>query len=865
MLWVMAALSVGSVSAADYYMATTSAGGNYGNAGTLVSPFRTILQFNTVAKPGDTLFIRGGVYITSETIFTASGLPGQPITIRNYPGEVPILDGNRSDPGSGTNGIVLEDGVYSGVDGPKHDLVFDGLVMRNWKRGALYFGDVKSTRTPEYISCYNIVVRNCLVDYCGQLGIRFTHSDHVLIENSIFGRTGWDRNYGSWSSNINFIENNGKNLKVSGCVGYHGVDVSDYHTDGNGMIMDVHGWTAGQFDPAGVVENSLFFANGGAGIAWTNSNNATIVNNTLYDNGKDPTYVHGKSGLVFWNAPDKIVVRNNIIYQPNGVGIKVGDKKPFTNSVFENNNVSGQDGAQDPKFMQANSGNLQLATNSPSRDAGLTNNVPASSIGLDPRVFKIQTTDQPIDWYNLAPDLDFIISQGGLAGCYHPVSRPQGGGVDLGAYEAGNASTPPPVTPPVVPPPGNSNKIQAEAGTWSGSGVGVVTSISGYEGSGAIGPFSADGDQLVVTFPQQPAGNYTLKVRYHVWTAQQNAWVLNGTSSTVTWAANDGGWAVKEIPLTLAAGVPVIGIAKIYGYMSIDYFELVAAGTVPSPPANVAPAVEAGGNQTVPLTSSVSLNGVVSDDGLPANTLTTLWTKISGPGAVTFANGSALATSATFSQVGTYVLRLTATDGQLSTTDNLTIVVSAAAAPNGMTTGDIGVTGLLGSSTWNGSLLTIQGSGADIWGRADAYRFVRESLAGNGDVVVRLDSHVANHPWAKAGIMMRDGTASGARHVSLFMTKERGIAFQYRVTTGGPSYHMAGPALVPPVWLQIIRRGNTYTASVSTNGSAWSTIGQRQVTLNTNAECGLAVTSHQSGVLSTASFSQLLITPVTSN
>ena len=96
---------------------------------------------------------------------------------------------------------------------------------------------------------------------------------------------------------------------------------------------------------------------------------------------------------------------------------------------------------------------------------------------------------------------------------------------------------------------------------------------------------------------------------------------------------------------------------------------------------NQPPIVSAGSNQTVSLPAVASLNGTASDDGLPSgNTLTTTWSKFSGPGTVTFGNLNARSTTASFSVVGSYVLRLTATDGSLSNTANTTITVNAAPA-----------------------------------------------------------------------------------------------------------------------------------------------------------------------------------------
>jgi cytoskeletal protein CcmA (bactofilin family) len=93
-------------------------------------------------------------------------------------------------------------------------------------------------------------------------------------------------------------------------------------------------------------------------------------------------------------------------------------------------------------------------------------------------------------------------------------------------------------------------------------------------------------------------------------------------------------------------------------------------------PVNTAPQVNAGANQTVTFPAAAVLNGSATDDGLPnpPGTLTYAWIKISGPGNATFAEATALSTTVTFSESGTYVLRLTASDSVLSTSSDVTIV-----------------------------------------------------------------------------------------------------------------------------------------------------------------------------------------------
>lgn len=91
---------------------------------------------------------------------------------------------------------------------------------------------------------------------------------------------------------------------------------------------------------------------------------------------------------------------------------------------------------------------------------------------------------------------------------------------------------------------------------------------------------------------------------------------------------------------------------------------------------NAAPIVNAGDDQTITLPNTATLNGTVTDDGLPTSVVNTTWSFVSGPAAVTYANASLPITTATFTAPGTYVLRLTANDSQFTTTDDVTIIVN---------------------------------------------------------------------------------------------------------------------------------------------------------------------------------------------
>lgn len=131
-------------------------------------------------------------------------------------------------------------------------------------------------------------------------------------------------------------------------------------------------------------------------------------------------------------------------------------------------------------------------------------------------------------------------------------------------------------------------------------------------------------------------------------------------------ADESGGQTLTDLSSTAAHGV--LGITS--AVETSDPRRAVAS-------ANDAPEVDAGANQTLQWPSnSVQLLGAVEDDGLPAATLTTNWTKASGPGTVMFSHPNALQTVASFSVAGTYVLRLSASDGELTSADTTEVRIA---------------------------------------------------------------------------------------------------------------------------------------------------------------------------------------------
>ena len=176
---------------------------------------------------------------------------------------------------------------------------------------------------------------------------------------------------------------------------------------------------------------------------------------------------------------------------------------------------------------------------------------------------------------------------------------------------------------------------------------------------------------------------------------------------------------------------------------------------------------------------------------------------------------------------------------------------------------DIGAVGVSGSASDNEGTYTVIGSGADIGGTADALQFASQNLAGDGEIRARIASQTNTNAWAKAGVMIRDGTSAGAVNVLVALTPGNGFSFQSRTTSGGATTTSGSAAAnaAPNNWVRLLRIGTTISGYVSSNGTSWTQIGTSTVGMASTVSFGLAVASHGNTALSTAVIDNVSVTP----
>jgi hypothetical protein len=132
-------------------------------------------------------------------------------------------------------------------------------------------------------------------------------------------------------------------------------------------------------------------------------------------------------------------------------------------------------------------------------------------------------------------------------------------------------------------------------------------------------------------------------------------------------------------------------------------------------------------------------------------------------------------------------------------------------------------------------------------------------------MIARVDS-LDNSPstWAKAGVMIRQGTGTGSQHSMMCMTggDGNGASWQGRVSEGLASVNADATAPVAlPYWVKIERAGNSLTGFLSADGETWTQLGDpREVQMDDPVLIGLALTSHLATQATSAQFSNVSFT-----
>jgi len=202
---------------------------------------------------------------------------------------------------------------------------------------------------------------------------------------------------------------------------------------------------------------------------------------------------------------------------------------------------------------------------------------------------------------------------------------------------------------------------------------------------------------------------------------------------------------------------------------------------------------------------------------------------------------------------------------------------------------DIGPVRRPGRTDFDGRTFVLEAGGSDIGGTRDSFRFASVPMTGDGVVTARVVGPVSSQ-YASVGVMLRRSLEPGSAHASMLIkglplhtwsgvwtvrpdtdapTTGTGSTLvppsqQSAITVGagfpisnlGSLPQSATPLEAPyveaasdgyrlrrPYWVQVVRKGTTFTGLISPDGTTWTEVGSSKLQLGATLYVGIAVCS----------------------
>jgi len=430
--WMMAKLAGWDEDQKAFFVDKNNPAASNNNPGTIGLPWLSIQHAADVASPGDTIYIRNGIYAESVATQNDGNDEMGPIVFSAYPGENPVIDGTNVNANAGfylqnsfikligleirnwqDAGIWAEDASFFeihdceihdmifgvGISGNSHDFLLQNVEVHHFD----LYGIDASPLGDAY--CYNGNFINCLAhtgrdmeqnvdgfalghglqsnfffDHCEAYDVYdgFDISSSSTMINGCRAHNCWNTCYKLWQDQVELVNS----------IGYHGE-----------IAIVQLCWTGSQTETT--LRNCTFYDSQVYTIWIANSNNIINLYNCIISGGEN-------IGLSFEQNSTANYHGNFNLFQNNNPAraISVGYSTEFSLEEIGNgdwNSYAGQD---------ANSEVVQIA----------------NEIFTAPSIFDLHLTsqNQAVDHGSAtwAPDIDF-----------EGTPRPFGYADDIGAYE----------------------------------------------------------------------------------------------------------------------------------------------------------------------------------------------------------------------------------------------------------------------------------------------------------------------------------------------------------------------------------------------------------------------------------------------
>jgi hypothetical protein len=154
---------------------------------------------------------------------------------------------------------------------------------------------------------------------------------------------------------------------------------------------------------------------------------------------------------------------------------------------------------------------------------------------------------------------------------------------------------------------------------------------------------------------------------------------------------------------------------------------------------------------------------------------------------------------------------------------------------------DIGSVRRAGEVEFRKGTWRVRSAGTNVLGDGDSFHFIYKPVSGASELTARVARAPGSDPWACAGLMLREGLASDAKHVFLSITSARGGLLASRERKGGETTVALDHATRGSWWLKLKRDGDKITALKSPDGKRWRIVERLTLPMDEEIYAGLAV------------------------
>jgi Bacterial Ig domain/Fibronectin type III domain len=189
------------------------------------------------------------------------------------------------------------------------------------------------------------------------------------------------------------------------------------------------------------------------------------------------------------------------------------------------------------------------------------------------------------------------------------------------------------------------------------------------------------------------------------------------------------------------------------------------------------------------------------------------------------------------------------------------IIVQTSVLPAPWQALDIGIVGVTGSSGITNTFYTVSGAGS-VGGTTDGFRFLYQSLSGDGEIRAQINSLQSATTNSCAGVMIRESLTSGSKYALMEVTSGSTFQWQLRGSTSGSSVStLVGTAALPNTWVRLVRTGGAFYGYWSLDGMNWTSAASVTNAMAANIYIGLAVASGTTTTASTSTFGNVTVVP----